>query len=102
MNSKTLVQGIDSKVRIHGNKMRKRPGTLRSRDDQEKEGQEGWSRRYSKVAKIAWSRMYSKVAKIAEAQDLVVITLPDNGHLGADLDLDLPECNSWRKCLIAQ
>ena len=90
MNSKTLVQGIDSKVRIHGNKMRKRPGTLRSRDDQEKEGQEGWS------------RMYSKVAKIAEAQDLVVITLPDNGHLGADFDLDLPECNSWRKCLIAQ
>ena len=84
-DSKNLVLGIDGKVRIPGSNKRKRPGTPRWKGDQKKEGEEGSCQM---LACMEASQMHSKVAvKSAEAQDSVLIPLPDHGYLEANLDL---------------
>ena len=75
-NSKTLVLGSDSAVRIPESNTRKRLGTTRRPGGREEVGGEGTNHLYSKVA-----------VKSAEAQDSVVIPLLDDGHLGVSLDL---------------
>ena len=71
-NSRTPVLVGDVTVCIPVSNTRKRPGTMRQLrgQEEEKEGLEGLSHMYSKVA-----------AKSTEARNSVVIPLTNDGHL---------------------